>query len=51
MDALKHFLLDESRQGRAVLTLGDWSVSSEETRAGAIELFGKPHLLVRLDAE
>lgn len=51
MDALKHFLLEESRRGRAVLSLGDWSVSSEETRAGAIELFGKPHLLVRLDAE
>jgi len=51
MDSLKHFLLEESRKGRAVLSLGDWSVSSEETRAGAIELFGKPHLLVRLDAE
>jgi hypothetical protein len=51
MDSLKGFLLEESRQGRAVLSLGDWSVSSDETRAGAIELFGKPHLLVRLDAE
>jgi hypothetical protein len=51
MDSLKRFLLEESRKGRAVLSLGDWSVSSEETRAGAIELFGKPHLLVRLDAE
>jgi hypothetical protein len=51
MDSLKGFLVEESRQGRAVLSLGDWSVSSEETRAGAIELFGKPHLLVRLDAE
>lgn len=51
MDGLRHFLIEESRQGRAVLSLGDWSVSSEEIRAGAIELFGKPHLLVRLDAE
>ena len=51
MDLLKQFLLEASRQGRAVLSLGDWSVSSEETRAGAVELFGKPHLLVRLDAE
>jgi len=51
LELLKIFLLEESRQGRAVLSLGDWSVSSEETRTGAIELFGKPHLLVRLDAE
>jgi len=51
MAGLKEFLIEESRRGRAVLSLGDWSVSSEETRAGAIDLFGKPHLLVRLDAE
>lgn len=51
LDLLKNFLLEESRQGRVVLSLGDWSVSSEETRSGAIELFGKPHLLVRLDEE
>jgi hypothetical protein len=51
MEALKAFIREESRQGRAVLGLGDWSLSSEETRAGAVELFGKPHLLVRLEAE
>ncbi len=51
MDELKRFLLEESRRGQAVLSLGDWSVSSEEIRSGAIELFGRPHLLVRLDAE
>jgi hypothetical protein len=51
MDALKRFLLEESRQGQAVLSLGDWSVSSDEIRAGAIDLFGRPHLLVRFDAE
>ncbi len=51
MEALKEFLLGESRAGRAVLSLGDASVSSEESRAAAIELFGKPHLLVRLDDE
>jgi hypothetical protein len=51
MDALKRFLLEESTQGHAVLSLGDWSVSSDEIRSGAIELFGKPHLLVRFDAE
>jgi hypothetical protein len=51
MDEFKRFLLEESQRGRAVLSLGDWSVSSDEIRAGAIELFGRPHLLVRLDAE
>lgn len=51
MEPLKLFLLEESRRGRAVLSLGDWSVSSEETRGGAVELFGRPHLLVRLDSE
>jgi hypothetical protein len=51
MDALKRHLLEASREGRAVLSLGDWSVSSDAIRAGAIELFGQPHLLVRFDAE
>lgn len=47
MEQVKDFLLEESRQGRAVLGLGDWSLSSEETRSGAIYLRDKPHLLVR----
>jgi hypothetical protein len=51
MGELKRFLMEESSQGYAVLGLGDWSVSTEEIRSGAIELFGKPHLLVRFDAE
>ena len=51
MSELKNFLLEESSRGDAVLSLGDWSVSSDEIRSGAIELFGKPHLLVRFDAE
>lgn len=51
MEALKEFIREESRQGRAVLGLGDWLLSSEESRAGAVELFGKPHLLVRLETE
>ena len=46
MDLLKTFLLEQSRLGNVVLSLGDWSVSSEAVRAGAIELFGRPHLLV-----
>jgi len=51
MDQLKAFLIDENRRGSAVLSLGDWSLSSEETRSGAIELFGRPHLLVKLRDE
>jgi len=49
MDELKQFLLEESRNGRAVLTLSDWSMASEEVRAGAIYLNDKPHLLVRFE--
>jgi hypothetical protein len=47
MDQVKAFLLEENRGGNAILSLGDWSLSSEETRSGAIQLLGKPHLLVR----
>lgn len=47
MENVKSFLLKESRAGRAVLSLGDWSLSSEETRSGAVYLDGKPHLLIR----
>ena len=46
MDRLSTFLLEQSRLGNVVLSLGDWSVSSEAVRAGAIELHGRPHLLV-----
>ncbi len=46
---LKEFIVSEGRAGRAVLGLGDWSLSDEETRAGAIELFGRPHLLVSFE--
>lgn len=47
MEGLKAFLQEESRAGRAVFSLGDWSLSSEETRSGAIYLDGKPYLLIR----
>jgi len=47
MKQMKEFLLEESRQGRAVLSLGDWSLSSEETRSGVIYMGGKSYLLVR----
>ncbi len=46
MDRLKIFLLEQSRLGNVVLSIGDWSVSSEAVRSGAIELYGQPHLLV-----
>jgi len=51
MGQVKAFLLEENRLGNAVLSLGDWSLSSEEIRSGAIELLGKPHLLVRFREE
>ena len=35
------------RAGDAVLSLGDWSLASEETRAAALELDGEKYLLVR----
>ncbi len=47
MEQLKEFLLQESKQGRVILGLGDWSLSSEETKSGAVYMRGKPHLLVR----
>jgi len=47
MDILEPFLLNESKQGDAVLSFGDWSLSSEEIRSCAIEIDGTPHLLVR----
>ncbi|MCF6149940.1 MAG: hypothetical protein E3K37_14905 [Candidatus Kuenenia sp.] len=47
MEYLKSFLLEESRAGRAVFSLGDWSLSSGETRSGAVYLDGRPYLLIR----
>ena len=37
------------REGRATLSLGDWSLADEAARAGAVELDGEKYLLVRLD--
>ena len=37
------------REGRATLSLGDWSLADETTRAAAVELAGEKYLLVRLD--
>ncbi len=47
MEQVKEFLLNESRNGNAVLSLGDWSLSSGEIRSGAIYINDKPHLMVR----
>ena len=37
------------REGRATLSLGDWSLADAPTRAAAVELDGEKYLLVRLD--
>jgi hypothetical protein len=47
LDRLKDFLLEMSRLDRAVLSLGDWSLSSEEVRSGAVDIHGRRNLLVR----
>lgn len=44
---LKAYILEESRRGSAVLSVGDWSLSSEEIRSGVIEIGGYRYLLVR----
>jgi hypothetical protein len=48
LHALKALLLEECRAGRAVPSLGDWSLSSEMARAAAIVINGRPHLRIRL---
>jgi hypothetical protein len=47
MSDVKSFILAESRRGNAVLSVGDWSLSSEEVRSGVIEIGGYRYLLVR----
>ena len=37
------------RSGDVTLSLGDWSLASEETRAAAVELDGEKYLLVRFE--
>lgn len=37
------------REGRATLSLGDWSLASEEMRQAAVELDGERYLLVRIE--
>jgi hypothetical protein len=47
LDALKRWLLEESRAGRVLPTRGDWSLADADSRAAAIEIAGEPHLRVR----
>jgi hypothetical protein len=47
LEALKRWLLEESRAGRALPTRGDWSLADTDTRAAAIDIAGEPHLRVR----
>ena len=47
--ALATELVARWRRGEATLSMGDWSLASEETRAAAVELNGERYLLVRLE--
>lgn len=48
LETLKNWLTEECRSERAVPSLGDWSLSSEEARTAAIEINGRPHLRIRI---
>ena len=47
LDALKRWLLEESRAGRVLPTRGDWSLGDTDSRAAAIDIAGEPHLRIR----
>jgi len=49
LEELKNFILQKSKEGKAVLSFGDMSLSDAETKEAAIELRGKSHLLVRFN--
>lgn len=48
MNALHEALLELSRSGQAVLSLGDWSLAADDERAAAFYLDGRQYLRVRL---
>ncbi len=48
---LRAQILAEYEAGRAVLSFGDWSLASPETRSGAIEINGDRYLRVRFQDE
>lgn len=47
LEALKQALLDACRTGDAIPGVGDWSLSSEQERAAALYIDGRPHLRIR----
>lgn len=46
---LSQRLIGAWRTGDAMLSLGDWSLASEEMRAAAVEMDGEKYLLVRFE--
>jgi len=48
LHALKEVLHEACRSGRAVASMGDWSLSSPAERAAALYIDGHPHLRIRL---
>ena len=48
LEALKNWLTEEYRAGRAILSRGDWSLAGEDKRLAAVEWQGQAYLLVRL---
>ena len=47
MAQLKDLLRKERDAGRVVLSIGDWSIATEEERQGVIEMHGDRYLQVR----
>ena len=47
MEILKDFIVKQNEQGKLILNKGDWSLSSEEIRSGAVSLDGVSYLLIR----
>lgn len=47
LEPLKQALLDACQTGEAIPGVGDWSLSSEQERAAALYIDGRPHLRVR----
>ena len=48
LEALRPFLLAQSRAGRLTPSRGDWSLADATARTAALELGGEPYLRVRL---
>ena len=48
LEALKTHLMHACHRGRAVASVGDWSLSSADERQAALYINGHPHLRIRL---